>query len=152
MTDELYLRAAIAEAQAAEAAGEVPIGAVIVSPTGDIVARGNNRVLRDHDPTAHAEIVALRAAGAVLGNHRMPACEMFVTIEPCAMCAGALIQARLKRLVFGAKDPKAGAVGSVVSLLDHSSLNHRMEIVSGVLQEECSQVLQYFFRNKRGSY
>ena len=144
------MRAALDEARKAEALGEVPIGAVIVHE-GKIIASGSNRNLTDHDPTAHAEIVALRDAGAVLGNHRMPACEMFVTIEPCAMCAGALIQARLKRLVFGAKDPKAGAVGSVVSLLDHASLNHRMEVVSGVLPEECSQVLQDFFRNKRGN-
>jgi len=148
MSDEDFMRAALDEARKAEAVGEVPIGAVIVQE-GAVIARGFNRNLIDHDPTAHAEVVALRECGVALGNHRMPACEMFVTIEPCAMCAGALIQARLKRLVYGAKDPKAGAVGSVVSLLNHSSLNHRMEVVSGVLQEECSQIIQKFFRNKR---
>jgi len=150
MSDEIFMRAALNEARQAEAIDEVPIGAVIVLD-GKIIARGFNRNLTDHDPTAHAEIVALRDCGAILGNHRMPACEMFVTIEPCAMCAGALIQARLKRLVFGTKDPKAGAAGSVVSLFDHPSLNHRVEVVSEVLQEECSQIIKDFFRNKRGS-
>ncbi len=123
VSDLTYLRAAIAEAEAAEAAGEVPIGAVIVSPTGEIIARGNNRVLRDHDPTAHAEIVALRAAGLALENYRLltqeGGCTLYVTLEPCAMCAGAILHARIARLVYAAPDPKAGACGSVLAVMNH---------------------------------
>jgi tRNA(adenine34) deaminase len=155
MTDELYLRAAIAEAQAAEAAGEVPIGAVIVSPTGEIIARGNNRVLRDHDPTAHAEIVALRAAGLALENYRLlteeGGCTLYVTLEPCAMCAGAILHARIARLVYAAPDPKAGACGSVLSVMNHPQLNHKVEVTSGLLTEECATLLQNFFRTRRAS-
>jgi tRNA(adenine34) deaminase len=155
MTDELYLRAAIAEAEAAEGAGEVPIGAVIVSPTGEIIARGNNRVLRDHDPTAHAEIVALRAAGLALENYRLlteeGGCTLYVTLEPCAMCAGAILHARIARLVYAAPDPKAGACGSVLSVMNHPQLNHKLEVTSGLLAEECSMLLQNFFRARRTS-
>jgi tRNA(adenine34) deaminase len=151
MTDELYLRAAIAEAQAAEVAGEVPIGAIIVSPTGDIIARGNNRVLRDHDPTAHAEIVALRAAGLALENYRLNDCTLYVTLEPCAMCAGAILHARIGRLVYAAPDPKAGACGSVLSVMNHPQLNHKLEVVSGLLSDECAILLQNFFRARRTS-
>ena len=154
MTDDLtYLRAAIAEAQAAEAAGEVPIGAVIVSPTGEIIARGNNRVLRDHDPTAHAEIVALRAAGLALENYRLlteeGGCTLYVTLEPCAMCAGAILHARIARLVYAAPDPKAGACGSVLSVMNHPQLNHKLEVTSGLLAEECGALLTTFFRARR---
>ena len=148
MSDETYMSAALEEAAKAEQLGEVPIGAVIVK-NGTIISRGFNRNLTDFDPSAHAEIVALRAAGATLGNHRMSDCEIFVTIEPCAMCAGALIQARLKRLVYGTFDPKAGAIQSVMQVLNHPQLNHRMEVVSGVLATECSEVIQKFFRKKR---
>ena len=142
------MTAALAEAVAAQAAGEVPVGAVIVLD-GEILARGQNRNLRDHDPSAHAEIVAMREAGRILGNHRMEGCELFVIIEPCAMCAGAMMHARLKRLVYGAKDPKAGAVESVIPVLNHARLNHQMEISGGVLEQSCSQLLRSFFRAKR---
>jgi tRNA(adenine34) deaminase len=153
VNDLTYLRAAIAEAQAAEAAGEVPIGAVIVAPTGEIIARGNNRVLRDHDPTAHAEIVALRAAGLALENYRLlteeGGCTLYVTLEPCAMCAGAILHARIARLVYAAPDPKAGACGSVLSVMNHPQLNHKLEVVSGLLADECGTLLQNFFRTRR---
>ena len=142
------MRLALEEARKAEAMGEVPVGAVVVF-AGQVVGRGCNRNLSDHDPSAHAEIVALRDAGAALGNHRLLDCELYVTIEPCAMCAGALIQARLKRLFYGAADPKAGAVSSVLQVLNHPALNHQMEIVPGVLAEECGELLQEFFRSRR---
>jgi tRNA(adenine34) deaminase len=155
VSDLAYLRAAIAEAQAAEAAGEVPIGAVIVAPTGEIIARSNNRVLRDHDPTAHAEIVALRAAALALENYRLlteeGGCTLYVTLEPCAMCAGAILHARIARLVYAAPDPKAGACGSVLSVMNHPQLNHKVEVTSGLLTEECSTLLQNFFRARRTS-
>ncbi len=147
-TDELFMEEALRAAQRALEAGEVPVGAVVVS-AGKIVGCGGNRNLTDSDPTAHAEIVALRQAGAALGNHRLEDCELFVTIEPCAMCAGALVHARLKRLVYGADDPKAGAIRSVLQVLNHPSLNHRMEVRSGVLAGRCSEVLQGFFRSRR---
>ena len=143
-----WMEEALREAARAEDAGEVPVGAVIVH-AGQIIARGGNRNRADSDPTAHAEIVALRAAGRALGNHRLEGCEMFVTIEPCAMCAGAMVHARLARLVYGADDPKAGAVRSVLRLLDHPQLNHQMEVVGGVLGERCAEVLQKFFQARR---
>jgi tRNA(adenine34) deaminase len=146
--EEMWMQRAIAEAKAAQEAGEVPVGAAIVKH-GELISVGQNRNLRDHDPSAHAEIVALRAAGARLGNHRLEGCELYVMIEPCAMCAGALVHARLKRLVYGAKDPKAGAVESVLNLLNHPRLNHRMEITAGVLQQECADILKAFFRSRR---
>ncbi len=139
---------ALREAAAAEAAGEVPVGAVVVFEDR-IVGRSGNRNLSDSDPTAHAEVVALREAGQSVGNHRLLDCEMFVTIEPCAMCAGAMVHARLKRLVYGADDPKAGAVHSVMQVVNHPGLNHRMEVVSGVLAGRCMDALQSFFRTKR---
>ena len=148
--DETLMEAALLEAAKAEAAGEVPVGAVVVSE-GRIVGRGANQNLADSDPTAHAEIVALREAARSLGNHRLGECEMFVTIEPCAMCAGALIHARLKRLVYGADDPKAGAVRSALQVLNHPSLNHQMEVTSGVLADRCGDLLQAFFRSRRKS-
>jgi len=139
---------ALRAAQRALEAGEVPVGAVVVCD-GKVVARGWNRNLTDNDPTAHAEIVALRQAGAAVGNHRLGECELFVTIEPCAMCAGALVHARLKRLVYGADDAKAGAVHSVMAVLNHPALNHRMEVMGGVLAGRCAEVVQSFFRAKR---
>ena len=142
------MQRALAEATAAEEAGEVPVGAVIVK-NGELIAAGQNRNLRDHDPSAHAEIVALRAAGRILGNHRLEGCEMYVIIEPCAMCAGALVHTRLARLVYGARDPKAGAVESVMNVLNHPRLNHKMEVVGGILEEKCSQLLRDFFRARR---
>jgi tRNA(adenine34) deaminase len=135
-------------AQRALEADEVPVGAVVVCE-GRIVGRGWNRNLTDNDPTAHAEIVALREAGQNLGNHRLGDCDLFATIEPCAMCAGALIHARIRRLVYGADDPKAGTVHSVLELLDHPHLNHRVEVRSGVLAGRAAEMLQEFFRKRR---
>jgi tRNA(adenine34) deaminase len=151
--DLTCLRAAIAEAHAAERAGEVPIGAVIVH-RGQIIARGQNRVLRDHDPTAHAEIVALRHAGRALENYRLlnandEGCTLYVTLEPCAMCAGAILHARIARLVYAAPDPKAGACGSVLSVMNHPQLNHRVDVVPGLLADECGALLTNFFRVRR---
>ena len=155
MDDLDYLRAAIAEAHTAEQSGEVPIGAVIVHK-GEIIARGQNRVLRDHDPTAHAEIVALRQAGLALENYRLinkgggdEGCTLYVTLEPCAMCAGAILHARIARLIYAAPDPKAGACGSVLSVMNHPQLNHKVEVVSGLLAEECGSLLTNFFRARR---
>lgn len=148
MDDEACMRAALEEARAAGAAGEVPIGAVLVLD-GSVVARGQNRVLRDVDPTAHAEVVVLRAGAKALGNYRLLDCELYVTLEPCAMCAGAMIHARLGRLVYGAADPKAGAAGSVLEVLNHPRLNHQMTVTRGVLAEECSELLRAFFRERR---
>ncbi|HEX4485816.1 MAG TPA: tRNA adenosine(34) deaminase TadA [Terriglobales bacterium] len=147
-SDELWMEEALRMAQRALEAGEVPIGAVVVRK-GEIVGRGWNRNLTDDDPTAHAEIIALRDAGATLGNHRLIDCELFVTIEPCAMCAGAMTHARLKRLVYGADDPKAGAVHSVMQVINHPQLNHRMEVHGGVLAGRSAELLQAFFRSRR---
>jgi tRNA(adenine34) deaminase len=146
--DELWMEEALRAAQRALEAGEVPVGAVVVCD-GRIVGRGWNRNLTDSDPTAHAELVALREAGATLGNHRLGACDLFVTIEPCPMCAGAMVHARLKRLVYGAEDPKAGAVHSVLQVLNHPQLNHRIEVRRGVLAGRCAELLQTFFRTRR---
>ncbi len=147
-SDELWMEEALREARRAEALGEVPVGAVVVCGS-KILARAGNRNLSDNDPTAHAEILALRQAGAAVGNHRLLDCEMFVTIEPCAMCSGALVHARLKRLVFGADDPKAGAAGSALQVLNHPQLNHQREVTRGMLASRCMDLLQAFFRRKR---
>jgi tRNA(adenine34) deaminase len=149
MNDIDLMQLALAEAHAAEAAGEVPVGAIIVNAAGEVIARGNNRVLRDSDPTAHAEVVALRAAGLAMGNYRLLGCTLYVTLEPCAMCAGAILHARLGRLVYAAPDPKAGACGSVLPVMNHPALNHRVEVVAGVLAAECSEMLTSFFRARR---
>ncbi len=149
-TDLDFMQGALAEARLAGEAGEVPIGAVVVRE-GEIVARGQNRVLRDLDPTAHAEIVALRAAAAAIGNYRLLGCTLYVTLEPCAMCAGAMIHARLDRLVFAAPDPKSGAAGSVLAVLNHPQLNHQMQVEQGVLSEEAGELLRGFFRERRSS-
>lgn len=146
--DAAWMERALEQAELAAAAGEVPIGALVVKD-GEIIGQGHNRNLLDNDPTAHAEIVALRQAAARLGNHRLLGCTMVATVEPCSMCAGALIHARIARLVYGASDPKAGAVGSTVQVINHPSLNHRMEVTAGVLASKCSEVLQKFFRQKR---
>jgi tRNA(adenine34) deaminase len=147
-SDAEWMGHALEQARLAAAAGEVPVGAVIVRD-GEIVGVGHNRTLLESDPTAHAEVVALRQAAVRLGNHRLGDCVMFATIEPCAMCAGAMIQARLARLVYGASDPKAGAAGSVLEVLNHPRLNHRMEVTSGVLADKCGEILLEFFRRKR---
>ena len=147
-TDLEYLRAAIVEAQAAEANGEVPVGALVVHQDKKN-GRGQNRVHRDSHPTAHAEIVALREAGLALKNYRLEDCTLYVTLEPCAMCAGAILHARIARLVYAAPDPKAGACGSVLSVMNHPQLNHKVEVVSGLLAEECGALLTNFFRARR---
>ncbi len=147
-SDELWMEEALRCAQRALGAGEVPVGAVVVCE-GRVVGRGWNRNLADHDPTAHAEIVALREAGQNLGNHRLGECELFATIEPCAMCAGAAIHARVRRLVYGADDPKAGAVRSILQVVNHPSVNHHMEVRGGVLAGRSAEILQEFFRNRR---
>jgi tRNA(adenine34) deaminase len=146
--DELWMEEALRAAQRALEAGEVPVGAVVVCD-GRIVAQGHNRNLTDNDPTAHAEIVALRAAGKILGNHRLGGCELFATIEPCAMCAGALLHARIRRLVYGADDPKAGAVHSVLAVVNHPAANHQMSVRGGVLAGKSAEILQEFFRKRR---
>jgi tRNA(adenine34) deaminase len=146
--DELWMAEALRCAQRALEMGEVPVGAIVVSG-GRIVGRGCNRNICDQDPTAHAEVLALREAGAALGNHRLVDCDLFVTIEPCAMCAGALVHARVRRLVYGADDPKAGAVHSVMNGLNHPAMNHKIEVLGGVLAGHCAEVLQHFFRSKR---
>jgi tRNA(adenine34) deaminase len=147
--DLAFMQLALTEARSAEAAGEVPVGAIIVSPAGEVIARGNNRVLRDSDPTAHAEIVALRTAGLALANYRLTGCTLYCTLEPCAMCAGAILHARIARLVYAAPDPKAGACGSVLSVMNHPALNHRVEVVSSVLADDSSALLTNFFRARR---
>jgi len=146
--DELWMEEALRSAQRALDTGEVPVGAVVVYQDR-IVGRGWNRNIADTDPTAHAEIVALREAAANVGNHRLGECELFATIEPCAMCAGAMVHARLKRLVYGADDPKAGAVHSVMEVLNHPRLNHKMEVRRGVLAGRCGELMQKFFRDRR---
>src|SRR5207253_1047625 len=146
--DAAWMELALDQARLAALAGEVPVGALVIKD-GEIISRGHNRNLLDDDPTAHAEIVVLRRAAARLGNHRLTGCTMVATIEPCSMCAGALIHARIARLVYGASDPKAGAAGSVLQVINHPGLNHRMEVTSGVLAGKCSEILQEFFRRKR---
>ena len=142
------MRAALAQAASAAAAGEVPVGAVIVKD-GEIIATGFNRPIGSADPTAHAEIQALRAAAARRGNYRLPGCTLYVTLEPCAMCAGAIQHARIARVVYGADDPKTGAAGSVVDLFGEARLNHHATIERGVLKEECGRMLSDFFAQRR---
>jgi tRNA(adenine34) deaminase len=148
ISDLEAMQSALAEASLAGEAGEVPIGAVVVR-NGAVLASGQNRVLRDVDPTAHAEIVALRSAAKLLSNYRLPGCTLYVTLEPCAMCAGAMIHARLDRLVFAAADPKAGAAGSVLSVLNHPQLNHQMLVEQSILADESAELLRSFFRERR---
>lgn len=147
-TDEKWMRRALGLARHAEAAGEVPVGAVVVL-NNEIIGEGWNRPIVSHDPTAHAEIVALRAAAQHAKNYRLPGAVLYVTLEPCAMCAGAIVHARIARVVYGAADPKTGAAGSVFNLLDSSVLNHRSQLTSGVLAEECGQMLRGFFEARR---
>ena len=143
------MQAALAEAREAALAGEVPVGAVLFLRERQI-SLGQNRVLRDQDPTAHAEVVALREAGRVVGNYRLLDTTLYCTLEPCAMCAGAMLHARIGRLVFGALDPKAGAAGSVLTVLNHPKLNHRLAVDGGVLAAECGELLRAFFQERRG--
>ncbi len=143
-----HMQQALAEARAAAAAGEVPIGAVLVHD-GKILARSGNRTIRDNDPTAHAEIIVLREAARVLGNYRLADTTLYVTIEPCSMCAGAMIQARVPRLVYGADDPKGGAVRTCFQILSDARLNHQVEVTSGVLAADCAAIIQSFFSERR---
>jgi tRNA(adenine34) deaminase len=143
-----FMQAALAEAKVALSAGEVPVGAVLVR-NGEIVTRGLNRPIQDSDPTAHAEIMALRAAAAEEKNYRLAGATLYVTLEPCPMCVGAMLHARIDRLVFGAYDPKSGAAGSVVDLCDERRFNHRIEVNGGLLEEQCAGLLQRFFAERR---
>ncbi len=145
------MRMALDQAQNAWLVGEVPVGAVILR-AGQVIATGYNRPITEHDPTAHAEIVALRHAAQLLGNYRLPECELIVTLEPCAMCAMALLHARFKRVVFGARDPKTGAAGSVLNLFEQPQLNHHTALIGGVLADQCGRVLQDFFTERRLQY
>jgi tRNA(adenine34) deaminase len=148
-SDEHYLRLALREAARGARIGEVPVGAVLVDRGGEVLARAHNRPVAGSDPTAHAEVVALRRAAKRLGNYRLPGTTLYVTVEPCAMCAGALVLARVRRVVFGAPDPKAGAARSLYRILDDPRLNHRAEVVGGVLEEECRTLMREFFRKRR---
>ena len=150
-SDEYAMRIALDQAQNAWLIGEVPVGAVIMRD-GKVIATGYNRPITEHDPTAHAEIVALRHAAQLLGNYRLPECELFVTLEPCAMCAMALMHARFKRVVFGAHDPKTGAAGSVIDLFGEHRLNHHTEVVGGVLADACGGLLREFFAERRAMH
>jgi tRNA(adenine34) deaminase len=147
-SDELWMEEALREAKRALALGEVPVGAVVVYE-GRVVGRGCNRPLTSNDPTAHAEILALREAGQAIGNYRLLDCDLYVTVEPCAMCAGAITHARIRRLIYGAEDPKAGAVHSMLQVLNHPKLNHQVEVASGLLAARCMDLMQTFFREKR---
>ncbi|MDP3874036.1 MAG: tRNA adenosine(34) deaminase TadA [Methyloversatilis sp.] len=147
-TDLGFMNEALGLAREAGALGEVPVGAVVVCD-GEIVGRGYNRPIMAHDPTAHAEVMALRAAGQALGNYRMPGCTLYVTLEPCAMCSGAIQHARIARVVFGARDPKTGACGSVTDLFAEARLNHHATVESGLLEAECGRVLSDFFAARR---
>ncbi|HRM69089.1 tRNA adenosine(34) deaminase TadA [Thauera phenylacetica] len=149
MNEEDYMRAALEQARAAGAVDEVPVGAVVVC-AGEIVGRGFNQPIGRHDPTAHAEIMALRDAAARLGNYRLPGCELYVTLEPCAMCSGAIMHARIARVVFGARDPKTGVAGSVLDLFAEPRLNHHATIEGGLLADECGRMLSSFFAARRG--
>ncbi len=148
MNDLEFMQVALQEARAAAEADEVPIGAILVKD-GEIVGRGNNRTIRDCDPTAHAEIVALREAARSAKNYRLMGTTLYVTIEPCAMCAGAIIQARVSRVVYGADDPKGGAVRSCFEVLSHAKLNHQVEVTPGIMAEESAAILQEFFGARR---
>lgn len=148
MDDVFFMGRALEQAQQARAVGEVPVGAVLVRD-GQIVAVGYNQPIGAHDPTAHAEIMALRAAAQVLGNYRLPGCDLYVTLEPCTMCAGAMMHARLSRIIFGAPDPKTGACGSIVDLFGQEKLNHHTEVIGGVLAQQCSALLKDFFVERR---
>ena len=148
MDDSDFMRLALDQARSAAEADEVPVGAILVKD-GQILARGNNRTIRDCDPTAHAEIVALREAARASANYRLMGTTLYVTIEPCAMCAGAIVQARIARVVYGADDAKGGAVRSCFEVLSHSKLNHQVEVTAGLLAEESAAVLQQFFNSRR---
>ena len=150
MASDVYMQLALEQAQHAWDLGEVPVGAVVVKD-GQVIATGYNQPIGKHDPTAHAEIVALRQAAEVLGNYRLPGCELYVTLEPCVMCSGAMMHARLAKVVYGATDPKTGACGSVINLFQQEQLNHHTEIEGGVMAEECGAMLRNFFAARRAA-
>jgi tRNA(adenine34) deaminase len=150
MDDELFMRQALELARDAQEAGEVPVGAVVVR-AGEIIGHGFNRPISSSDPTAHAEIIAMRDAALRIGNYRLNGCDLFVTLEPCAMCAGAIMHARISRVVFGTHDPKTGVCGSVTDLFSMSLLNHHTEVVSGLLSCDCGDIIRSFFEDKRAS-
>jgi tRNA(adenine34) deaminase len=145
-----FMQLALDQARLAWAAGEVPVGAVVVKD-GEVIATGYNQPIGRHDPSAHAEILALRAAAEKLGNYRLPGCELYVTLEPCIMCSGAMMHARLARVVYAAVDPKTGAAGSVVNLFEHDKLNHHTEVAGGLMAEEASSLLKAFFAERRAA-
>jgi tRNA(adenine34) deaminase len=149
LTDHEFMELAVKEALQASQAGEVPVGAVLVQD-GEVVARDHNRPISLNDPTAHAEILALRAAAARMGNYRLSGCELYVTIEPCVMCVGAIVQSRVSRLIYGARDEKGGAVKSLYQILEDHRLNHRVEVIEGVLGERCQEIMRAFFFARRG--
>jgi len=149
MNDEVFMRAALEQARMAGTCDEVPVGAVVVLD-GEIVGRGFNHPIGLHDPTAHAEVMALRDAAARLGNYRLPGCELYVTLEPCAMCCGAIMHSRIARVVFGARDPKTGVAGSVIDLFAEPRLNHHADVEGGLLADECGGLLSAFFAARRG--
>ena len=150
MASDVHMQLALEQAQHAWDLGEVPVGAVVVKD-GQVIATGYNQPIGKHDPTAHAEIVALRQAAEVLGNYRLPGCELYVTLEPCVMCSGAMMHARLAKVVYGATDPKTGACGSVINLFQQEQLNHHTEIEGGVMAEECGAMLRNFFAARRAA-
>ncbi|TEA77705.1 tRNA adenosine(34) deaminase TadA [Allopusillimonas ginsengisoli] len=147
--DAAFMRLALAQAERAREAGEVPVGAVIVDVAGQVIGQGYNRTITDNDPTAHAEIVALRQAAAAAGNYRLPGARLYVTLEPCVMCLGAMMHARLEHVIFGAQDPKTGACGGVVSLHHEQRLNHHTQVAGGLLAQPCGDILRQFFRARR---
>ncbi len=147
--DEAAMQAALQQAELAYQVGEVPVGAVVLDAEGRIIGQGFNRTITDHDPTAHAEIVALRQAAAALGNYRLPGASLFVTLEPCAMCMGAMLHARIRRVVYAATDPKTGACGSVLCVHAYPQLNHQTSVTGGLLAAECGDLLRQFFRERR---
>ena len=147
---EPFMDLALEEARRAEKAGEVPVGAVIVDEAGNVVSRGFNQPISTHDPTAHAEIVAMRAASRVIENYRLTGLTLYCTMEPCVMCAGAIVHARIRQLVYGAPDPRAGAAGSIYNVLRDSRLNHQVEVVTGVREAGCRKLVQSFFEKRRG--
>lgn len=149
MADSAWMQLALAQAAQAQQRGEVPVGAVLVDVQGELLATGFNRTISDHDPTAHAEIVALRAGAKQLKNYRLPGASLYVTLEPCAMCLGAMLHARLARVVFGAPDPKTGVCGSVLNLALEKQLNHHTQVEGGVLAQECGDTLRQFFKERR---
>jgi len=146
--DREHMLLALAQARSAEAQGEVPVGAIIVKDD-QIIARGHNRNIMDHDPSAHAEVVAIRSAATLLNNHRLTGTTLYVTLEPCAMCLGAMLHARVERLVYGACDPNAGAAGSVIDLSAEAQFNHSIQVDGGLLEDECAQILKVFFKARR---